>query len=126
MIDMHVQQLLKHAVDTPIKLHLLLIFHEHAIAETTSAHMSERACRDIWSVKQALDELAEDGILQILRTNGDQPHYRYHPSPDYLRAIHVLIDQYYDPLERNELHRSLRELAPYVSLRRNINRSQAS
>ncbi|MCG8346217.1 MAG: hypothetical protein MI924_00370 [Chloroflexales bacterium] len=119
MMDPCVQLLIEHAVDSPTKLHLLLIFHENPRLEATPTQIAERSCRDIWSITQALDELAEDGILACNITRGsDQPLYSYLPRHDYLEPIRKLICGYDDPLERDMLHRSIRDRAGYASFRR--------
>lgn len=117
MIDAQVEQLLRQAVDTPTKLHVLLIFHEHSGLEETAYEVAERTCRDIWSIRQALFELAEDGILQISQTVGD-PTYSYRPCREYVEPIRDLMKGYNDPLQRNKLHRSIRELASFAAFRR--------
>lgn len=122
MIDMNVQHLLKQAVDTPTKLHLLLIFHENPRLETTPASMAERACRDMWSVSQALYELAEDGILQVVYT-ANELTYVYQPRPEYVEPIQLLMHSYNDPMERSKLRHSIRELSGYASSRRALQRA---
>jgi predicted transcriptional regulator len=117
MIDPNVQYLLRQAIDSPTKLHLLLIFHEHATQEVTPALMAERACRDIWSVSQALNELAQDGILHKEQVAGESIYY-YRPRAEFIESIHSLLIDYNDPLQRGKLHRSIRELAEQAPLRR--------
>jgi hypothetical protein len=58
MLDPIVQRFLEQVVDSPVKLHLLLLFHEHSRLEASASKMAERTCRDIWSVTQALEELS--------------------------------------------------------------------
>lgn len=119
MIDPNVQHLLENAIDSTVKLHIVLIFHEHPQLEVTPSYMVERCCRDIWSVAQALHELAEDGVLQAIPGGKDtEPHYWYAPRSDYLEPIRHLILEYDDPLAREKLYRSLRDLAPYAAFRR--------
>jgi predicted transcriptional regulator len=117
MIDPCVQDLLRQAIDSPTKLHLLLIFHEHATQEVTPNFMAERACRDIWSVSQALNELAQDGILHKEQVAGEAIYY-YRPRAEFIDSIHSLISDYNDPLQRDKLRRSIRELAEQAPLRR--------
>jgi hypothetical protein len=117
MIDRQVHQLLVQAVDTPTKLQLLLMFHEHSL-EVTPPQMAERLYRDIWSVSQALYELAEDGILELSQAAGGEPTFYYHPRPEYIEAIQHLVQGYNDPLERGKLRRSVKELAHHAAFRR--------
>ena len=119
MVDPMVQNLLEQAIDSPVKLHLLLLFHENPGLEATPRVIAERVCRDIWSVTQALQELAEDRVLLSIPIPGDQL-YRYAPAEDLLEAIGRLLRGYDDPLERDKLQRSIRDLARYAPYRRMI------
>ena len=123
MIDPTVQLLLEKAIDTPTKLQLLLIFYENPQLDMTPVKMSERSCRDIWSVTQALQELAEDGVLRVRAgsTKGDV-RYTYLPRPEYVEPIRQLVRNYNDPLERDVLHRSIRDLEAYAPFRRQSTR----
>ena len=112
MVDSEVQTLLEQAIDTPCKLHLLLIFHENSHLDATPLQLAQRSCRDIWSVTQALSELAEDGVLSA--NNTDDLRYRYMPRSDKIEAIRRLVHSYDDPLERDRIQSSIRELASYA------------
>lgn len=118
MVDPVVQQLLEQAIDTPVKLHLLLIFNENPRLEATPRAIAERVCRDIWSVSQALHELADDGIMLRATTASGDPIYRYAPMSEHIESISRLICGYDDPLERDKLQRSIRDLAAYAPYRR--------
>ncbi|MFP4439859.1 MAG: hypothetical protein ACLFVO_21700 [Chloroflexaceae bacterium] len=119
MIDPTVQYLLEQAIDTPTKLQLLLMFFENPRLEITPDKMAERCCRDIWSVMQALHELAEDGILRVGTCIGvGDPFYSYVPRREYLEPIRQLMHAYDDPLERDCIQRTIRDLASYAPFRR--------
>lgn len=118
MVDPLVQRLLERAIDSPVKLHLLLLFHENPRLEATASAIAERICRDIWSVSQALQELADDGVMLRAATAHGEPVYRYAPLDEFVDAIHRLIRGYDDPLERDLLQRSIRDLASYAPFRR--------
>lgn len=118
MVDPLVQRLLEDAIDTPVKLHLLLMFHENSRMEATPSAIADRVCRDIWSVSQALIELAEDGVLFQVAASHDDAVYRYEPAPKLVDAIRRLITGYDDPLERDKLQRTIRDLASYAPYRR--------
>jgi hypothetical protein len=117
MMDAVVQSLLEQAIDTPCKLHLLLIFHENPRLDSTPRQVAERSCRDIWSVTQALQELAEDGVLSAHVAAGDL-RYRYTPRPEQIEAIRKLVRGYDDPLERDRIQSSVREIASYAQFQR--------
>ena len=118
MLDPLVQRLLEHAIDTPVKLHLLLLFHENPRLEASSFTIANRVCRDIWSVEQALHELAEDGVLRHTAAGSRDKLYCYAPRDELIDSIQRLICGYDDPLERDTLQRSIRELASYAPYRR--------
>jgi hypothetical protein len=114
-MDATIQKLLEQVIDSPCKLHLLLIFAENPRLDATPKQIAERACRDIWSVTQALCELTEDGVLC---TAGDDLRYRYMPRPERLDAIRRLIRNFDDPLERDRIQSSLRELTSFATFNR--------
>ena len=113
-MDATIQKLLEQVIDSPCKLHLLLIFAENPRLDATPKQIADRACRDIWSVTQALLELAEDGVLHV----SDELHYRYMPRPERLEAIRRLIRSYDDPMERDRIQSSVRDLASFATFNR--------
>ncbi|MEI7644580.1 MAG: hypothetical protein WCJ55_09910 [Chloroflexales bacterium] len=118
MIDPMIQRLLEKAIDTPVKLHLLLIFHENPRMEATSSAIANRVCRDIWSVVQALDDLVDDGVMgRTVSPSGDL-QYRYAPLSEYHEPIRRLLAGYDDPIERDLLQRIIRDLSTYAAYRR--------
>ncbi|MBC8076029.1 MAG: hypothetical protein H7Y32_08145 [Chloroflexales bacterium] len=114
-MDATIQKLLEQVIDSPCKLHLLLIFAENPRLDATPRQIADRACRDIWSVTQALLELAEDGVLCV---TGDDVHYHYLPRPERLDALRRLISSYDDPIERDRIQSSLRDLASFATFNR--------
>jgi hypothetical protein len=116
MIDPSVQRLLEQVIDTPVKLQFLLFFYENPRFEGTASQIAERTYRDIWATRQALNEMAEDGLL-LAMGNGD-PVYRYVPRADHCEPIFRLAQCYNEPFERDQLQRSLREIASYAPYRR--------
>ncbi|MFV9505774.1 MAG: hypothetical protein AB4911_14560 [Oscillochloridaceae bacterium umkhey_bin13] len=121
MVDPLVQCLLEQAIDSPVKLHLLLIFHENPRMEVTPQTIAERICRDIWSVSQALSELADAGIMLHAASANGEALYRYGPSGEHIEAIRRLLRGYDDPLARDHLQRVIRDLASYAPYRRSNN-----
>lgn len=118
MVDPIVQHLLEQAIDSPVKLHLLLIYHENPRMEAGARAIAERTCRDIWSVAQSLQELAEDGVMARMTAINGEPIYRYAPRPDLHEPIRRLLRGYDDPIERDLLQRRIRDLAAYAPFRR--------
>lgn len=115
MIESTVQQLIDQVIDSPVKLHLVLVFHEHSRLKANAAQIAERTCRDIWSVTTALQELANDGALQCI---GNEQFYHYAPTVDRLEAMNRLFSYYDDPLTRDTIQRAIRESADYAPFRR--------
>jgi hypothetical protein len=111
MIDHGVQSLLEEAIDSPVKLQLLLLFHDNPWLQATPSQIAQRACRDIWSTLESLGELAEAGILNVCDCKGGEPIYSYRPEPHRSEVICRLAHCYADPIKRDALHRSVRELA---------------
>lgn len=118
MIDPIVQRFLEQTIDSPVKLHLLLIFHENSRLEVTALTIAEKVCRDIWSVAQALHELSEDGVMSRSVNSAGETSFRYAPQPSHVEAIRRLIAGYNDPIERDLIQRSIREIAAYAPFRR--------
>lgn len=117
MIDSMIQRFLEQVVDSPIKLQLLLMYYENPRMEGTPSQIAERVYRDIWSTREALRELAEDGILATAAGSGE-PIYRYRPRAEYSEPIFRLVQSYNEPFERDHVQRLLREVATYAPYRR--------
>jgi hypothetical protein len=119
MIDQSVQQLLEEAVDSPVKLQLLLLFHENPTMQATPSQVVSRVCRDMWSTDTALRELADDGILGVMSCHhSEEPLYIYQPSPEHEATIARLVRYFADPLKRDLVHASVRDIARYAPYRR--------
>lgn len=118
MIDPTVRCLIESVIESPVKLHLLVMFHENQRMEATAAAVADRVCRDIWSVSEALAELAEAGVmLQAATAHGD-PVYRYAPTAELLPLLNRFMQGYNDPLERDLIQRAIREQADLALFRR--------
>jgi hypothetical protein len=117
MVDSAVQRLIEHAIDSPIKLQLVLMFCEHRDMKGTSTQIAQRVYRDIWSTRAALRELAEDGILSARLIDGE-PVYAYRPRLEHMEAIARLCQAYNEPMERDTLQRMVRDVGLYARFRR--------
>ena len=117
MVDLSIQHLLEQAIDSPLKLQLVLMFCDHPRLQATPAQVAERAYRDIWSTREALHELAQDGILCNVPMDGE-PVYQFDPRPEYAETIKRLYWAYNEPLERDDLQRLVREVGSIASFRR--------
>jgi hypothetical protein len=117
MVDSTIQRLLEKAIDSPIKLQLCLLFDENQRMVGSAAELANRIYRDIWSTREALRELAEDGVLCVSDIAGEQI-YTYRPRAEYVDAIFRLSQSYNEPIERDAIQRALREVASYARYRR--------
>jgi hypothetical protein len=117
MIDSSVQRLLEEVIDSPVKLQIILMFYENRGMEGTASQFANRIYRDIWSTREALRELAEDGILSTTAIGGE-PVYHYRPHAEYVEPIFRLAQGYNEPLERDKIQRAVRDIAIYAPYRR--------
>ncbi|NTU80752.1 MAG: response regulator [Chloroflexales bacterium] len=62
-------------IDRPLKLHLLLVLHQHGQLRHDAASLSEWLKEPPWEVQSALSELAEAGLLY---RGAEQHHPSYH------------------------------------------------
>jgi hypothetical protein len=118
MLDSSIQQLLEKAIDSPIKLQLCLLLYENRQLEGSATQFANRLYRDIWSTREALRQLTEDGILTTSGSHGNEPIYAYRPRPEYADAMFRLAQSYNEPLERDKIQRALHEVASYAPYRR--------
>ncbi len=116
MMTSTVHLLLERAIDTPVKLQCVISFAQRTLTRGTTAQIAGRISRDIWSTKQALEELAEAGILSTVPCDGE-PIYDYTPKRYLNDALVLLVEAYNDPLRRVEVHDYVRELALYAPYR---------
>jgi hypothetical protein len=117
MLDSSIQRLLEQAIDSPVKLQLCLLFYENPRMEGTTSQLANRIYRDIWTAREALREMSEDGILITSNLAGEIV-YHYRPRQEYLDPIFRLAQSYNEPLERDAIQKTLREIASYAPYRR--------
>ena len=110
MVDPIVRHMLEQTVDSPVKLQLLLMFCEHPRTEGTARQIAGRIFRDMWSTHEALNALAEVGLLSTTVIGGETI-YHYQPLPRYHEPIARLMRQYNEPLVRDEIQRMVRDAA---------------
>ncbi len=121
MITPRLQSLLEHAIDTPLKLHCLMLFTQRTLQSATAPQIGMRLSRDRWSVQEALDDLVAHSILHVSQRNGE-PTYEYSPAKNLAELLKHLTKVYEDPLSRVELYEQLRELASYAPYRADFTR----
>lgn len=118
MVDSIIEQLLEKVINSPIKLQLCLLLYENPQLQGNATQFANRLYRDIWSTREALRQLAEDGILIASGSPGAEAIYGYRPRPEYVDPIFRLAQNYNEPLERDKIQRALREIASYAPYRR--------
>jgi hypothetical protein len=116
MLDHSLRHLLEEAINTSTKLTIVLLFASNKNLSATPAQVSLRLCRDIWSVEEALIELAEAGILA--ETGGV---YRYRPVHSWTDSLGRLLTTYDEPLRRQEIVRVVGDLDRYAPYRHLLN-----
>ena len=112
MLDSSLRRLLEEAVNTSTKLAIVLLYVDRPSFAAMPQEISQRICRDIWSVEEALQELAEDGIL--VHQGG---RYHYHPAPDRSGDLARLVTAYDEPLHRLDIMRVVADLDRYAPYR---------
>jgi hypothetical protein len=110
MLDGRIQKLLEEVTNTSTKLTLVLLFAEQPNLIATPCQLQQRVCRDIWSVKQALDELVKAGALR--QCGGD-----YGIAPGMHRQMVLLLRAYDEPLRRQEIMQTVLDLESYAPYR---------
>ena len=108
-IDPAIQELLITAINSPLKLHLVLLFHANPRLRGNARQISARIFRDIWSTQAALRELAHSGILDVNDTTGE-PVYSYRLNTAYHLLIVCLAERFDDPFMRDRMHAQLRAM----------------
>ncbi|GAB4188481.1 MAG: hypothetical protein OHK0022_00390 [Roseiflexaceae bacterium] len=111
MVDPTVRHLLEQTIDSPLKLQLLLMFLDHPNTEGSARQIAGRIFRDMWSTREALEALAEQGILTAAAAVGGEAQYGYQPLPRYHEPIARLLRLYNEPLERDHIQRIVRDTA---------------
>ena len=102
MVDAQMRRFLEQHVDSLAKLHIVLLFAERSLSCGTVAAIAQRTARDIWSVSEALEGLAESGILE--RTHASQePIYCYNVLTGFDSQVRRLQKLYEDPHRRDAI-----------------------
>ena len=112
MLETGIRRLLEDAVNTSCKLAIVMVYAQQAGMSATPGQMSQRLCRDIWSMETAMQELTEDGILAE-----DDGQYRLCPSPRHRESLERLISVYDEPVYRQEIVGLVGDLDRYAPYR---------
>lgn len=113
MLETALRRLLEEAVNTSLKLAIVMLYAEpKQHFSGTALQISTRLCRDIWSVENALRELVDDGILDQVDGN-----VYFRPCPEWRDALARLFTTYDEPLRRQEIMRVISDLDSYAPYR---------
>lgn len=95
--------LVPHLLDSRLKLHLLLHYWMHPAVSLSAAAVSERLRENPWAVADALNELADAGLL-ARRASDDGVAFQLGVRHEYRLALHLLVETFNDPLLRDVIY----------------------
>ena len=90
-------------LDSRLKLHLLLHYWMHPALSITAAALSERLRENPWAVAEALNELADAGLL-ARRATGCGTAFQLGVLHEHYMALHLLVETFNDPLLRDLIY----------------------
>ncbi|MCS6839613.1 MAG: hypothetical protein RMJ54_13260 [Roseiflexaceae bacterium] len=94
-------------IDSLLKLRLVLLFAEYPWLRMSAANAQQRLRENPWAVAEALDELANVGLLSKTECCG-QPMYRLTTLPEQRLRLERLARSFDDPQYRDELYELVR------------------
>lgn len=98
-----------HLLNSRLKLHLLLHYLAHSRLCISAAALSERLRENPWDVAEALNEMAEMGLL--VRCNNDGPaRYTLTEEQEHSYLLQQLVEAFNDPLAREHLYARVRDI----------------
>jgi len=96
-------------VDSPLKLHLLLVFLHHPTITGDVEKLNRWLHAPPWDVENALEELVEVGLL-IYDFDADGRNYRLPIHTKYRPVLSSLSICYNDPFQRDTIYATVREV----------------
>ncbi len=94
-------------VDSPLKLHLLLLFYRNPRLSSTAGGLSEWLRECPWGIEAAVEALADAGFLARVAQRG-RIQYRLEPSREWWTLLERLATYYDDPLRRDDVYAQVR------------------
>ncbi|HEY3230358.1 MAG TPA: hypothetical protein VGJ87_14145 [Roseiflexaceae bacterium] len=94
-------------VDSPLKLHLLLLFYRHPRLSCAAGNLSEWLRECPWEIEEAAEALADAGFLARAEQHG-RIQYRLEPSREWWTLLECLATCYDDPLRRDDIYARVR------------------
>lgn len=95
-------------IDTSLKLRLMLLLYEHPRWLGTAANLSEWLRESPWAVEEAVEALADTGLLGRCNPHGGAIRYRLEPARDQWRFLQQLVSCFADPLARDTIYQQVR------------------
>jgi hypothetical protein len=95
-------------LDSIMKLRVVLVFSRHPMLRAGVAGLGQRLPGNHWALEEALDALAEAGIVERRRV-GAQWEYALASQDEVRRQVRQLAARFDDPHGREEIYRSVRE-----------------
>jgi hypothetical protein len=95
-------------LDSIMKLRVVLVFSRHPMLRAGVAGLGQRLPGNHWALEEALDALAEAGIVER-RCVGAQWEYALASQDEVRRQVRQLAARFDDPHGREEIYRSVRE-----------------
>ena len=90
-------------VDSPLKLHLLLLFYRNPRLSSTAGSLSDWLRECPWGIEAAVEALADAGLLARVVQRG-RLQYRLEPSGEWWTLLECLATCYDDPLRRDDVY----------------------
>ncbi|HNP70459.1 MAG TPA: hypothetical protein PLO33_01940 [Kouleothrix sp.] len=94
-------------IDSRLKLHLLLQFLIHPGLAATATTLGERVRENPWALAEALEELADAGLLAS--HGGDTAIYQLGERPEFLLPVSLLAEAFNDPFRREAIYALVKE-----------------
>jgi hypothetical protein len=95
-------------LDSITKLRVLLVFSRHPRLCASVAGLGQRLPGNHWALEEALDALAEAGVVER-RRNGSHWEYALAAQDEIRQLVMQLAARFDDPHGREEIYTSVRE-----------------
>jgi hypothetical protein len=94
-------------IDSPLKLHLMLLLYRNPSWVGAAVRLSEWLHESPWSVEEALEGLGDAGLLSRDDARG-VIYYRLAHGHEHWAFLERLVSCYEDPLQRDKVYQQVR------------------